>query len=474
MAVRDGTLNAVAPEAGRTVELLGVSEGTVERLSQRLGEPDWLLSARLDAFERFRALPVPSSVTDEDWRRTKAFDADFFSHQIPILKPVQVRSIEALHPELRVSEFSEGGASGVLLEQHSLGIHRFSSEELEGKGVVLADLSAAAREYPQLVRRYAPSAAPGENKFEALCRALFTNGVFLYVPAGVRVSFPIWLGLYADADGSLVLPRSIVVAEPGSEVTVFEEYLSPNGREASAASALHEVFVGEDARVTVVSLQYWGRSVRAFASHRFRIQRGGRLISLVASLGGAATKAFVRASLLGPGAESQMFGLLFGRAKQHFDHTTIQDHVAPHTTSNLLYRAALRDEARSVYAGLIRVRPEAVRADAYQANRNLLLSREARADSLPKLEIETDDVRCTHGATVGPVDEEQAFYLMSRGLSKAEAERMIVEGFFEDVIMSVDKQEVLTDKQGLVEHQNFLGVVQNRVRGRLLTAMEEK
>ncbi|MGC8834380.1 MAG: SufD family Fe-S cluster assembly protein, partial [Armatimonadota bacterium] len=135
----------------------------------------------------------------------------------------------------------------------------------------------------------------------------------------------------------------------------------------------------------------------------------------------------------------------------------VQDHVAPHTTSNLLYRAALRDEARSVYAGLIHVRPEAVRADAYQANRNLLLSKEARADSLPKLEIETDDVRCTHGATVGPVDEEQAFYLMSRGLSKAEAERMIVEGFFEDVITSVGEE-----------------MVQNSVRGRLLTAMEEE
>jgi Fe-S cluster assembly protein SufD len=456
MAVKEKALNTLSLAAGRAAELLEVSESAVKRLSQKLGEPDWLLAQRLEAFGRFQTLPAPSPETDEDWRRTKAFDAGFFSQPIPISELVEVRRAEALHPELLASELSDGGASGLLLEQHLVGTHRFLTKELERSGVILTDISTAAREYPQLVRKYVAPTASDDSKFEALCRTLFTNGVFIYVPAGVKVPLPIWTGLYADADGSLVLPRSIVVAEPGSEVTVFEEHLSPNGVGATAASALHEVFVGEDARATVVSLRYWGQTVRAFASHRFHVQRGGRLTSLVASLGGAVTKAFVRADLLGPGAESQMFGLLFGRAKQHFDHTTIQDHFAPHTTSNLLYRAALRDEARSVYAGLIHVRPEAVRADAYQANRNLILSKEARADSLPKLEIETDDVRCTHGATVGPVDEEQTFYLMSRGLPRTEAERMIVEGFFEDVITSAREERV-----------------QNSIRRRLLKAMQE-
>jgi len=421
-----------------------LSRAAVEALSQQLREPAWLRRLRLTAWERYQQLPLPSGATDEEWRRTDLSGLDLSAVGLLTDSPTVVGTSadRGFPPELLDVASSEGSVAGLSLESAAILTYRALADELRSQGVLFTDLSTAAREHPALVQRYLTAIQPDDSKFEALHKAAFGGGVFIYVPPQVQVELPLRSAFWFGSSGALACPRTVLVADAGSRVLLVEEHLSPLDAGPEVASALHEIHVEEGAQVVAVSLQRWGSRTHSFASHRARVRRNGRLVSLVGSLGGAVTKASVETALMGPGAESRMYGIVFGRSSQHFDHYTLQDHLAPHTTSNLLYKAALRDAARSVYAGLIHVRPDAVKADAYQANRNLLLSADARADSMPKLEIETDDVRCTHGATVGPVDDEQVFYLMSRGLRRADAEQMIVEGFFEDVLAALPADDV--------------------------------
>jgi Fe-S cluster assembly protein SufD len=298
-----------------------------------------------------------------------------------------------------------------------------------------------------------------------LARAVGTEGYAIYVPRGEDVAVPLPARITAFEEdlgpdgrgavsplGSLerenldtcVFPRSIIVAEAGSRVTVVEDFRSVEGVGPYFSAGLTEVFVGRGAEVTLVSLQDWSEETWNFHTQRSHVEADGRIVTLTVHLGSKTTKANVEGVLVGPNAQSQMLGVLFGEQNQHFDLYTLQDHQAQATTSNLLFKTALRDEAKSIYSGLIRVDEGVVGADAYQANRNLLLSDKAKADSQPMLEILNNDVRCTHGATMGPVDAEQLFYLQARGLPQPEAERMVVQGFFEQALDQVRDESVRT------------------------------
>lgn len=420
----------------------GPSRELVQHLSQLRGEPDWLVGARLAAWDRFADLPMPSGAADEKWRRTNISILSLGSAPVVTGEPAAADYLDDLPWPLAERAASSAGLSGLHAEHLGRRVLRFLAPELAELGVILTDPSTAAREYPEIARRYLTPVLPADNKLEAMSKALFAGGVFVYVPAGVKAKLPIRSAIWVDAEGAIIAPRTVVVADRDSEVFFVEELISEPSGAPYISSTVSDVFVGEGASVTVVSVQALGLGAHSFATQRAVVERDGQFRSFVASFGSTLTKANVEVRLNGPGAQSQLYGLTHGSEGQHFDHHTLQDHIAPHTTSTLLYRTALVGRSRSAYSGLIRVHPEAVGTDAYQANRNLLLSHDARADSLPQLEIQTDDVRCTHGATIGPVDEEQTFYLMSRGLSRAEAERLIAEGFFQDIIAALPSEHV--------------------------------
>jgi Fe-S cluster assembly protein SufD len=306
---------------------------------------------------------------------------------------------------------------------------------LRAKGVIIGDLAQAADEFDGLVREQLGRAVPAATgKFAALNGAFWDAGVFIYVPRGVRIEEPVRILRHFTASGTAYFPRTLIVAEEGSHFGVVEEFDSPDMAAPTFSCGVVEVIAGNAANVQYVALQRFGTNVHHISTQRTIAGRDANLDTLIVNLGGSVARVDLAAALEGPGSRSDMLGLYFARGRQHFDHNTRQDHKVPHAGSDLLYKGALTDQARVVFRGLIRVYPKAQRTDAYQTNRNLILSREAEAVSLPNLEIEADDVRCSHAATVGQLDEEELFYIMSRGISRQEAERLVVFGFFGEVL----------------------------------------
>jgi Fe-S cluster assembly protein SufD len=401
----------------------------VEELGALHGEPDWLRARRREAFAAYERLPLPSR-SEEEWRRTD-------------LRGLDLDAFEAF-------ERADGAAPADPIEETAGVLRQRGSEpgaveldpELARRGVLFMPLSLAAREHPDLVRRHLFSEVrPDRDKLAALHGALFSGGTFLYVPEGVAIDRPLLSQFWSSGGGAAVLPHSLVVAGRGSSFNYVDEFLSPDLDRPALTSGSAEVIAGEGANVGYVALQRWGRHAWQFADQRVRAERDSTIRLVAVGLGGRFAKNRIEASLAGPGASVELKALYFGSAQQFFDFHTLQQHRVGNTVSDLLFKGALQDEARSVYAGLIRIEPNATRSDAYQANRNLLLSKTARAHSIPMLEILNNDVRCTHGATIAPLDPEQLFYLQSRGIPAASAERMIVHGFFGEVLDRIPVQQ---------------------------------
>lgn len=427
----------------------------VEILAARKDEPGWLREARLDAYQAFAAAPMPSRA-EEDWRYSyaklgKALQLDtlaFAEERGP------VASAAALPAGLAAVVAESGETSARLAQVDSSVVWRELSEELAAQGVIFTSLEAAAREHPELVQRHLGSAlAPADGKFAAMSAAFWTGGVFIYVPAGVRVEVPLrsyrWLG----EGGTAAFGRTLVVAEAGAQVAVVDELASADFARPALHVGAAEIFADEGAVVTYVSVQRWGRGVLHLETDRLVAGRDAKITTLYTTLGADLARADVRCLLKAPGSHVDMLGLYIAEGDQHFDHETLQDHVAPHASSNLLFKGALDDESRSIFRGLIRVHPKAQRTDAYQTNRNLVLSAKARADSLPNLEIQADDVRCSHAATVGQLDEEEVFYLLSRGIPKGEAVRLVVFGFFSEVLDQLPLEGVRAELLRAVERK---------------------
>jgi len=401
----------------------------VEELSGLHGEPDWLRARRREAFDMYERMPLPSR-SDEEWRRTdiRGLDLDAF---------------EAF-------ERADGAAPADPIEDTAGVLRQRGSEpgaveldpEVAARGVLLMPLSQAVKEHPDLVRPHLFSEArPDRDKLSALHAALFSGGTFLYVPDGVAVEKPLVSQFWSSGGGAAVLPHTLIVAGPGSSFNYLDEFLSPDLDRPALTSGSAEVIAGEGAVVGYLSLQRWGRHAWQFADQRVRAERDATVRLVTVGLGGRFAKNRIEATLAGPGASAELKALFFGSGQQFFDYHTLQEHRVGNTTSDLLFKGALRDEARSVYAGLIRIEPGASHSDAYQANRNLLLSKQAKAHSIPMLEILNNDVRCTHGATVAPVDPDHLFYLESRGIPAPTAERMIVHGFFGEVLDRIPVQQ---------------------------------
>jgi len=324
--------------------------------------------------------------------------------------------------------------------------------ELAEKGMVFTDLRHAIQDYQDILSKILGQIVrSNEGKFASMASAFSQEGILLYVPPGLSVEAPVNGIFWGPEIDKAYFSHLLIYVDDGASVTYIHETASTNKPGAQSLHAgIVEIHVGNNSNLTFVELQSWGNHVWNFSHERALVGRDGNLDWIFGAIGSHLTKNFSDIDLVGMGASARMSGFYFTNEDQHFDHDTQQNHFAPNTSSDLLFKGALRDESRSVWQGMIYVAPGAQKTDGYQANRNLVLSKKARADSIPGLEILADDVRCTHGATVGKIDEEQVFYLRSRGIPYETAERLIVEGFFDPIMQRIPFEAVRTRFQNAI------------------------
>jgi Fe-S cluster assembly protein SufD len=429
---------------------------TEERLPAPAGEPDFALALRREALGLYEALPVPSQETEE-WRYTdlSGLDLDAYAPFVPGRRAANLDDID----ESVLAALGEvGDRSGLLVQHNSETATVHLDPALAERGVLFVGLDEALAEHADLLEKRLHDLVPFDRtKLTALHGAFRTGGAFLYVPRGVAVELPLQVFTYLDADGAAIFPHLLVVAEEMAEVTIIDRMASPPLGSA-LSDAITEIHAGPGARVRYVSLQDWGDGVTHLAVQRAALGRDAEIRSLAVSFGAALSRTEVEAVLTEPGGHSEMLGVYFTDGSQHFDHRSLQDHVAPNCTSDLLYKGALKESSRVVYSGLIHIHPGARKSDAYQTNRNIVLSDQAKADSIPNLEIENNDVRCSHAASVGPVSDDELFYLQSRGIPRDEAERLIVTGFFQEVLDRVSLSEVRAGLEAAIEGELRGGV----------------
>jgi Fe-S cluster assembly protein SufD len=374
--------------------------------------------SRAEALETYRSLPLPDT-TEEHWRFTdlRDFDPDSFGHD------------RGLSPAV---------APGTMLDLDVAGVATITESGVEIErvpdGVTFAPLS---EEHERLY-----SLVGWDEKFAAHNAALWEHGLLVQVPRGAELDKPLYVRVANSTDQGSLFWRLLVIADAGARFTLVEEYISSSPELRAYTNAAVELFVEESAKLEYVSLQNLSRETWHFASHHARVGRDAELDWVSGGFGSKKGKVRIQNDLAGQGATSRVTGAYFTDGDQHLDYDTFQEHIAPNTTSDFAFKGALRDTSTAVWRGMIRVEPDAQKTNAYQENRNLMLSPTTHAVPIPGLEIMANDVRCTHGATVGRVDREQLFYLMSRGLSRSEAERLIVRGFFEDVLARVELEPV--------------------------------
>ena len=427
----------------------GFNEETVRAVSAARNEPAWMLEFRLAAWQQFEAMPWPKA-TDESWRRTRLTGFKLENFQ-PVPMPDGATGPDALNTILQ-EELDEMDSAASLIFQDGGVIYRDVSEDLAGKGVIFTDLQQAVHDHPELVKQYLMTEVvkPDQNKFTALHAALWDTGAFVYVPKNVKVDLPLQVILNQATKASGGYHHTLVVADEGAEVTVVDDLL---GGEAGLQSSVVELILRDNSVVRYMNLQDFDHSAWNFLTGRAAMGKDTDLRWIQVSWGSRLTKAFLDMELLGSGGHAELLGIYFPIGKQHIDHETLQIHRAPSCFSDLLFNGALKDKSRSIYMGIIKVHPGAQKTDAFQRNGNLILDGTARADSIPGLEIEADDVRCTHAATAAQVEDEYLFYLMARGLTRAQGERMIVQGFFQAVLDRVPVESVVHKLERVIERK---------------------
>jgi Fe-S cluster assembly protein SufD len=381
---------------------------------------------RAQLLERYQALPFPTT-SDEHWRFTdlKGFDPDSFSAN-------GAKTVER---------------AGSMLDVETAALAHVSEAGIEieraPEGVVFEPLAEGHELLGTLVGT--------DEKFAAHNAAEWKHGLLVRVPAGLELQQPLYVRVTSSVPDAALFWRVLVVAEEGSRFSFIEEHASAAPDLPGYSNVVAELFVGDGAKLEYVSIQNLSRETWHFASHRATVGRDAELDWVAGGFGSKKGKIRIENDLAGQGGTSRVTGAYFADGAQHLDYDTLQRHIAPNTTSDFAFKGALRDKARAVWRGMIRVEEDAQKTNAYQENRNLLLSPDAHADSIPGLEIEANDVRCTHGATVSQVDRDELFYCMARGLSRGEAERLIVRGFYQEIFDRIELEPVRTALQTALE-----------------------
>ena len=412
----------------------GFTDETFERFLAGRDEPDWLRDMRAESWRKFNELPLPSQ-RDEEWMRTDIRLLRLDKFGLPGDAPG-----DATVPPGLLTHGVELGGHTVALDSRPQAAQL--ADKWAKRGVLFGSLDELVREHGEVVRKHLFRAVdPAYDKFAALHAATWSGGTLLYVPRGVTIDEPLHM-LSAMSAGAADLGHALVILEDGAEATLLAETASL----AEGTTGLHcgavELLVGPGAKLRYVNFQNWANGVWHFAHQKACVDSDAALQWTIAALGSKLSKVNQHVSLVGAGATAQVNGVMFTEGKQHLAYNTLQHHEAPSCRSDLLYKAALQDVSRTVWRGMIRVDAGAQKTDGYQRNDNLMLSDHARSDSIPGLEILADDVRCTHGSTTGRVDDEQLFYARCRGLTRKEAVRMVVTGFFQQVFDRITIESV--------------------------------
>ncbi len=456
----------------------GLTKEAIEALSKSKNEPEWMLARRLEAWHLYEETPMPAP-NDELWRRTSTKDLHLDS-VIPFISgTAQPSASEALPAKFQQIQ-DDPNVAGVLAKCNGLVTYTHLADDLIKRGVIFCDMDTAVHEHPDLVKEYLmtkavtynenryASAKPstsksgkhegggygntvGDLKFAALHGAFFSGGTFLYVPRNVAIDMPLQTLSYFDEPNLAMFSHTLVILDEGASVRLIDNYASKENETQRFSDSAVELILKPGSNLQYFHLQDYAQNVWHFTSQTALLDKDSSLTWLVGTLGSGTTKAFLDCKMVGTGTNAALLGFFFGDGKQHFDQHTFQNHMVGHSTSDLLYKGALKDTAYSAFRGLIRVNPNAQRSDAYQANRNILLSENSHADSIPELEIEANDVRCTHGATVGPIDPEQVFYLMARGIPRIEAEQLITEGFFDPLMQKIPLESIRDELTAVIK-----------------------
>jgi len=419
-----------------TIKTFNLTSEQIRRTAMERGEPHWHVERRLQAFERFQQLPMPAR-RQEDWRYTDVsklylegyLPAAWTGHPPHGNPPAEMPAFLSNHPVIHV------------YHTPGFGFEAYVPAELKAKGVQVRELREVLIREPERLQpnlgRLSP--VPGD-KLTALHDAAWDSGLYLYLPANVEIDGIVEIIHWFETPGAH-FPHTMIVAEQSSAVNIVESFFSPEQASILCVGAI-EVFAGANSSVQHTIVERMGRETIYITTTEYEQQRDSRVQSLAVALGGKLARNVLQHRMTAPGAEARPLGLYFGDGSQHLDFRTLQDHRVGRTSSDLLYKGVLTDNAGSVFSGFIRVHADAQGTDAYQANRNLLLSDGAKAHSIPNLEIGANEVRCTHGATIGPVMPDELFYLKSRGLSPEESEALIVMGFFEQVLREVKESDI--------------------------------
>jgi Fe-S cluster assembly protein SufD len=411
--------------------------------------PDWFRDQQLAAWNKFESLPSPTR-KDQPWR--------FSNVNLLDLAPFKISAPLSQDDRNNVLKYSRGleqHAGRMIFANDQLIERDIVSEDLKRRGVIFQPLDRAMVEHADLFRKYFMSteATLGSAKFAALHKALVSSGTFLYVPRGVEIEQPIEIFHWLRHDNVSIFPHLLLVTDELAKVTVIEHFRSCSRTAPGFACGVNDLIAGPGAKITYVCAQNWADNVVALQMNTTTVDHDASAMSLNLHLGAKYSRFESLSRLIGEGGRSDLLAVAVAKGQQEFDARTLQDHVSPRTASDLLYKNALDDRARTIFGGLIRVEPHAHFTDAYQKVRNLLLSNDAEANSMPGLEILADNVRCTHGATSGQIDEDELFYLRTRGIPVPVAQRLVVTGFLDEVVQRLDHPAIAEHLHGLIEEK---------------------
>jgi Fe-S cluster assembly protein SufD len=418
------------------------NDDIVETLSRKREESLPFFRIRQDAWNTFSVMPLPHRKMEE-WRRTDISNIPFDQFEVGTLNVVRCQNPPSPPKDIYQNSILVYSCDGNL--QKTAG-----AEELASQGVIIATWQEAMKKHEDLISEILqnPLVRWENGIFEALNGAFLNMGMVIYVPKNVRIEKPIQNWMYFTEQKRAYFPKVTIIAEQGAEVTYVENINAPLMHNPLFINGVTEIVIKENAKVNFTRIQNLEDNAYYIDNGRAKIWRDGYLYHFQANMGAGLTKTKFESKLVGENANAKLDGIAFANQKQHVDQSTMQVHAAPYSYSDLNYHSVVTDQAHSVYKGMIRAEENAQKIDAYQNNKNLVLSDTSKADSIPGLEILTDDLSCSHGATVGQIDPEQLYYLLSRGLKEEDAKQLIVTGFLDKIVQNLpneDMRELVSD-----------------------------
>jgi len=416
-----------------------------DNLTQLNQGPDWLKEIRKTAKESYNNSPLPRRGLAL-WRYTDP--ADFVIEYIKITQKVETNGhVDIL--DLEKDHLEHGQLAALVFDKGGSKININTSDDIKKSNIVISSLSDALENNEDIVKKYLTKTVNHETgKFEALNTALWNDGILIYVPDNTTVNLPIHLIHASGITNSVCFSRLLVVTGKNSDVTIIDEYIggSKSTESISQTNSVVEILCGQDSKCCYVPLQHQTKESHIYLTHRAKVEQNGKMLTVPLIFGGKVSKHNFGIHMAGQGAESDIYGMVFGTDYQHSDNHTLHHHEVGNTNSDINFKVVLRDKALSAYTGLIRIDKQARVCEAYQVNRNLMLNRGTKAETIPELEILNEEVKCSHGATLGPIDPEMIYYLSCRGIDKNQATQMIVAGFVSSTLKEIpeDLKERIT------------------------------